>query len=109
MEEWDQLQQSIGAPLEPETVVEVMMRGQESWDKIACYFRHVITKKTEKEAEIQRMTNHRDPRTRGSTCEEMCVPVSVRVSVRACVCERADAGRDGALDGSTQMRINCRA
>ena len=36
MEEPDQLQQSIGAPLEPDTVVEVMLRGPESWDKIAC-------------------------------------------------------------------------
>ena len=48
----------IGAPLEPETVVEVMLRGPESWDKIACYSGHVITNKTEIEAEIQRMTNH---------------------------------------------------
>ena len=55
-EERDQLQHSIGAPLEPETVVEVMLHGPESWEKIACYFRHVITKKTEKEAEIERMT-----------------------------------------------------
>ena len=53
MEERDQLQKSIGAPLEPETVVEVIQRGPESWDKIACYFRHVITNKMEKEAEIQ--------------------------------------------------------
>ena len=30
----------------------------ESWVKIACYFRHVITNKTEKETEIQRVTNH---------------------------------------------------
>ena len=58
MEERDQLQQSIGAPLESEIVVEVILRGPESWDKIACYFRHVITNKTEKEAEIQRMINH---------------------------------------------------
>ena len=28
-----------------------------------------------------------------STREEMCVPVSVRVSVRACVCERVHAER----------------
>ena len=52
------LQHSIGVPFEPETVVEIMLRRPESWDKITCYFRHVITKKTEKEAEIQRMTNH---------------------------------------------------
>ena len=55
--EQDQLQHSIGAPLEPETVVEVVLCEPESWDKIACYFRHVITKKTEKGAVIQRMTN----------------------------------------------------
>ena len=54
-EERDQLQHNIGAPLEPKTVVQVMLRGPEFWDKIACYFRHVITKKTEKESEIQRM------------------------------------------------------
>ena len=44
--------------------------------------------------------------------EEMCVPVSVRVSVRACayVCERVHAGRESdALDGGTQMWLNCRA
>ena len=58
MEKRNQLQQSIGAPLEPETVVEVMLPGPESRDNIAGYFRHVITNKTEKEAEIQRMTNH---------------------------------------------------
>ena len=57
MEEQDQLRQSIGAFLESETVVEVLLRGPESWDKIACYFRYVITNNTEKEAEIQRMTN----------------------------------------------------
>ena len=34
MEERAQLQQSIGAPLEPETVDEVMLRGPESWDKM---------------------------------------------------------------------------
>ena len=67
----DQLHQSIGAALEPETVVKVMLRGPESWDKIACYFRHVITNKTKKEAEIQRITTT-DPWTRGSTREEMC-------------------------------------
>ena len=53
MEERDQLRQGIGTPLEPEIVVEIMLRVSESWNKIACYFRHVITKKTEKEAEIQ--------------------------------------------------------
>ena len=58
MEERDQLQQSIGASLEPETVVEDKLRGPEFWDKIACYFRQVITNKMEKGAEIQRMTNH---------------------------------------------------
>ena len=58
MEEQDQLRQSIGAPLESEIVADVMLRGPESWDKIACYFRHLITNKTKKEAEIQRMTNH---------------------------------------------------
>ena len=52
MVERDKLRQSIGAPLEPETVVEVMLRGPESWVK--------ITNKREKEAEIQRMTN-REP------------------------------------------------
>ena len=58
MEERDQLQQRIGAPLEPKTLVEDMLRGPESWDKIVCYFRHVITNKTEKEAEILQITNH---------------------------------------------------
>ena len=48
MEEQDQLQQSIGAPLHTKTVVEVMLRGPEYWDKIACYFRHVIINRRKK-------------------------------------------------------------
>ena len=57
MEVRAQLQQKIGTLLETETLVEVMLCGPESWDKIACYFRHVITKKREKEVEMQRMSN----------------------------------------------------
>ena len=95
MEERDQLRQSIG---EPKTVVEVMLRRSKSWDKIACNFRHVITNNTENEAVSQRMTNNGpsdyEGQLGGSTREEMCVPVSARVN---------------ALDGGTQMRINCRA
>ena len=34
-----------------------MFRGPESWDNIACYFRHVIKKKREREVELQQMTN----------------------------------------------------
>ena len=30
-----------------------MLRGPETWDKIAIYFRHVITKKREKVVEMQ--------------------------------------------------------
>ena len=60
-EEREQLQHSIGALLEPETVVEVMLRGPESWDKIACYFRHVITKKGKRSGN----TANDQPRTLG--------------------------------------------
>ena len=56
MDEQDKLRQSIRAPLEP--VVEVMLCGPESWDKIAGYSRNVITNKTTKEALIHRMNNH---------------------------------------------------
>ncbi|KAI4496643.1 hypothetical protein M0804_000453 [Polistes exclamans] len=34
-----QLQQRIGEPLEPETLVEAMLRGLENWDKNTRYFR----------------------------------------------------------------------
>ena len=49
MEMRAQLQQRIETFLE--TLVEVMLRGLKSWDKIAYYFRHVITKMREKEVE----------------------------------------------------------
>ena len=57
MEVRDQLQQKIGTLLETETLVEAMLRGPETWEKIACYFRYVITKKREKEVEMQLLAN----------------------------------------------------
>ena len=47
MEVRAQLQQKIETLLETETVVKTMLRGPEPWDKITCYFKHVITKKRE--------------------------------------------------------------
>ena len=57
MEVRAQVQQKIRTVLETETLVEAMLRGPETWDDIVCYFRHVITRKREKEVEMQLMAN----------------------------------------------------
>ena len=97
MEVQAQLQQKIWILLETETLVEAMLRGPENRDEIACYFRHVITKKREKEVEMQLMASHEPrgvrPGSRGLTreasksrCVRACVRacVAVRVCVRVC-------------------------
>ena len=52
MEVRAQLQQRIGTFLETKTLVKVMLRGPKSWDKIACYFKHVTTNQRDKEVEM---------------------------------------------------------